>query len=214
MSWSIAIRSYRSGHELGSGGISFGGSDRSRSSHTILTAVAVFAGVSRSCSSRMTRSRRSRTREFSRSPKSRSMPWNFSAACRWTSMASTWTPGIPAKSSELGTASVSVACSSWVLGEMSSWMRPKGLSASFASTLARQVGNPPLSSSSRWGGPTAKTKKSWFGRLNASDDALEHHASTQPVQADPTLGGRGDQSMLQRGAQRLRRLVDHGVSAR
>lgn len=57
-------------------------------------------------------------------------------------MASTWTAGIPAKCSELGTASVSVVCGSWVLGEISSWMRPKGLSASFAATLvvpAREI---------------------------------------------------------------------------
>jgi hypothetical protein len=42
-------------------------------------------------------------------PKSRSMPWNFSAACRWMSTASTSTAGIPAKAKELGMASLSVA---------------------------------------------------------------------------------------------------------
>lgn len=64
------------------------------------------------------------------------------------------------------------------------------------------------------GHATLEDPSPWFRRLDASDDALEHHASPQPVQADPALGGCDERSMFQRGAQRLRGLVDHGVSAR
>ena len=109
---SAASRSYRSGQLVGNGGSEGGGLAPLRSPHTSRTAAASVEGLEELVlgeDHQVDEVPYSGVLAVAEIP---SIPWNFSAACRLTSMISTSGESIPAKSSEFGNGRRSVAPSS------------------------------------------------------------------------------------------------------